>query len=122
MQVFDLRKNRIPNWLIGSMFGGLVYVLLTLISFILPIIPFDAVQDLSLPLLWIIEIEREMVGTLLGINPIVAGIIPYLLLGGLFGAVKSTMSRIIILLFLAGLAPFIVTAFFIYYLVVIHAW
>lgn len=122
MQALDLKKHQFPNWLVGGIVGGLIYLLLSLILFLSPSVPFDMGQGFYLLLFLIIEVEREAVGSLLGIHPIVAGIIPFLLLGSLFGAVKSNVSRIIILLFLAGLLPFVVTVFFIYYLVVMHTW
>jgi len=122
MQAFDLKKYQIPNWLLGGIWGGLVYVLLSLILFIFPFIPFALGQDLGAMLSWIIEVEREAIGALLGIHPIIAGSIPFLLLGSLFGVVNSHVSRIIILLFLAGLAPFVMAVLFFYYFVTMHPW
>jgi hypothetical protein len=122
MQVFDLKKYQIPNWLVGGIWGGLVYVLLSLIMFIFPFIPFPMGQDLGAMLFWSIEVEREAIGALLGIHPIIAGSIPFLLLGSLFGAVNGIVSRIIILLFLVGLAPFVMAVLFFYYLVAMHPW
>jgi len=105
LQTIDAKINQIPNWLMGSIFGGLVYVLLNLILFILPFVPLHIPRSLYSPLLWIVMVERELAGALLGVNPIVAGSIPYLLLGCLLGAVNSNLSRVVILVILLILAP-----------------
>lgn len=113
MKTFDAKINKIPNWLMGAIFGGLVYVLLNLLFFILPFVPLHIPRSLYTPLLWIVMVEGELAGALLGVNPIVAGSIPYLSLGGLLGAVNSNFSRVVILVLLLILAPVALSIYFV---------
>ncbi len=126
LQIIDAKINQIPNWLMGAIFGGLVYVLLNLSLFILLFIGSELDLD-SFDLFFWLLMSIQMMGSkigsmiginssIIGINSIIAGSLPFILCGGLFGVVQNKNGRILLLLILVTvcLAPVAYLFYFIF--------
>lgn len=113
MKTIDSKINQIPDWLMGAIFGGLVYTLLRLLLLISPFFPsnFNAFYLLVLG----VEYPGLIIGSMIRVHPMIAGSIPYLFIGGVMGALNKR-GRIVFLLFLLVLAlvPFAFVLYFIF--------
>lgn len=143
MQRADELINRIPDWLMGMIYAGLIYAALYLIIYSLIIaFPESGKLDLGILLLklgfsiWVLFLRFVGFGfetsfwrildtyssTYFNIYSFVLWSMPYVLLGGLFGLIKSIKSKIVRTIILAFTLSFvmIVVGLYIGYMLIMY--
>lgn len=143
MQRADELINRIPYWLLGMIYAGLIYAILYLIIYSLKIaFPESGKLDLGILLLksgfsiWVLFLRFVGFGfetpfwgildtyssTNFGIYSFVLWSMPYVLLGGLFGLIKSIKSKMVRAIIMAFTLSFvmIVVGFYIGYMLIMY--